>query len=143
MFMHHQIIIRDFSQNDMASAIDMLQSVSTFSPEVDRFEELATNFLNDQSVYSCVAVCDGKTIGVGSIFVLKRIRGGVAAIVEDVAVHKDARGMGVGRLILKKLLEHAKAKACFKVTLVCNNENIPFYEKIGFKRDYQSMKIML
>lgn len=141
--MHHKIIIRDFSQNDMASAVDILQSVSAYSPEVDRFNELATNFLNNQSVYSCVAVCNGFTVGVGSIFVLKRMRGGVAGVIEDVAVQKDVRGRGVGRLILSKLLEHAKAKSCFKVTLVCSNENISFYEKIGFKQDYKSMKIML
>lgn len=53
------------------------------------------------------------------------------AWIEDVVVHQDYRKMGVGSHMLEKLLkrlEHVE-----DITLNCNHELIPFYEKKGFK----------
>lgn len=120
----------------------MLQSVSLFKPENSKLNELATQFLGNEDCYACVAVCNGRVIGFGSIFILKRIRGGRSAIIEDVVVHEDIRRKGVGRLIVKELLDHAITKSCFKVTLVAGEQNIPFYESLGFKEENRNMKLM-
>jgi glucosamine-phosphate N-acetyltransferase len=82
-------------------------------------------------------------IGVGSIFLIERIRGGSAAVIEDIAVHEEWSNKGVGRLIVEKLLDYARSNNCFKVNLVTNDKNVIFYEKIGFKKDMLSMKLML
>lgn len=139
----NSIIIRDFIAEDMENIVSILQSVSPFIPESSRIEEIAKQFLENKNCFACVAVCNGFTIGIGSIFILERIRGGSAAVIEDVAVHEGLRNQGIGRLIVGKLLDYAKKKGCFKVTLVCSEQNFSFYEKLGFKGDYKSMKIMI
>jgi len=36
--------------------------------------------------------------------------------------------------VLEALVEHAKAKGCYKVILDCSAENVAFYEKCGLER---------
>lgn len=48
-------------------------------------------------------------------------------------VSDDYRGHGLGNVVIetvKKLAQHYK---CYKLTLDCNDEMIPFYEKFSFK----------
>lgn len=139
--MSHETTVRSFKLEDMACVVDMLQSVSVFKPEDTKFNELATSFLENDSSYACVAVCEGRAIGFGSVFIIDRIRGGRAAIIEDVVVHEDARGKGVGKLIINKLIDHAKVNGCFKVNLVASTENAKFYEQSGFEEYFLSMKL--
>jgi glucosamine-phosphate N-acetyltransferase len=53
----------------------------------------------------------------------------VLAHIEDVCVKEDYRGKGYGKILIKKLQKEAKEKGCYKVTLVCSEENVKFYEK--------------
>ena len=53
------------------------------------------------------------------------------AWIEDVIVHKDFRKMGIGSHMIEKLLkrlEHVE-----DISLICNHDLEPFYEKKGFK----------
>ena len=63
--------------------------------------------------------------------------------IEDVAVRKKYQGKGIGQEIVKELVKYAKKKGCYKTILDCSDELIPFYEKIGFKRHSNSMRIDL
>lgn len=140
--MKKQITIRDFESKDMNSAVALLQSVSIFEPEVSKMKDLADKFIENSDCYACVAEHHGLIVGIGTIFFYERLRGGSVAIIEDIAIHENERGGGLGRMIVEKLLDFAKTNNCFKVTLVCSDKNIGFYTKIGFKEDYKSMKII-
>lgn len=142
MIIKNKLIIRDFGLEDMESVVTLLQSVSIYNPDPSRIKNIANEFLKNTSCYACVVELDGLIVGIGSIFILVRIRGGSAAVIEDVAVHEDLRNKGVGKLIVEKLLNYAQSRKCFKVTLVTSDKNITFYEKIGFKEDFRSMKFM-
>lgn len=140
--MKKQITIRDFESKDMNNVVALLQSVSIFEPEVSKMKYLASKFIKNCDCYACVAEHDGLVVGIGTIFLYERIRGGLVAIIEDIAIHENERGSGIGKMVVEKLLDYAKTNNCFKVTLVCSDENIGFYMKIGFKEDYKSMKII-
>lgn len=143
MQLDNDIQIREVLPEDMEDVISLLQSLSKFEPEIENSNQLAASFLTSNSQYACVALKDKRVIGFASVFLLQRIRGGVSAIIEDVIVGEDARHMGVGRLLISSLLGYASARKCFKVGLVTTEENIAFYETLGFRKDLQGMRLLL
>ena len=60
--------------------------------------------------------------------------------IEDVVVSKEYEGKGIGIKLVTSLLEKAKAMNCYKTILDCNDELIPFYERIGFKQEANQMR---
>ncbi|VAI33783.1 unnamed protein product [Triticum turgidum subsp. durum] len=59
-------------------------------------------------------------------------RCGTVGHVEDVVVDAAARGRGLGERVVRRLVEHASARGCYKVILNCTPELRGFYAKCGF-----------
>lgn len=81
-------------------------------------------------VYS---VWDGnRMVGMGRI-----LEDGSMYMFYDIAVHKDYQGKGIGKIIMKKLIDKVKNKRYTSIGLFMAEENIkflsPFYKKFGFK----------
>ncbi|ORY00777.1 acyl-CoA N-acyltransferase [Basidiobolus meristosporus CBS 931.73] len=63
----------------------------------------------------------------------KFIRGaGLVGHIEDIVVHKGARGLNFGKWIILQLKHIGASVGCYKIILDCSKDNIPFYEKCGF-----------
>jgi len=62
---------------------------------------------------------------------------------EDIVVDSESREKGTGKSIVDSLVEIAKKKGCYKVILNCNNNNVPFYIKCGFKLTENEMRMDL
>ena len=56
------------------------------------------------------------------------------AHIEDICVKQDYRKFGFGKLIVKHLMNLAKERGCYKVTLDCSEENSHFYIKCGLEK---------
>lgn len=73
-----------------------------------------------------------KMIGMGRI-----LEDGIMCMFYDIVVHKDYQGKGVGKMIMKKLIDQVKNKGYTSIGLFASKENIkfllPFYKKFGFK----------
>ena len=97
---------------------------------------LFINNIHDISQMGKIIVChiDNKIIGTGTIIYEPKIIHGGKKVghIEDVVVSPEYRGLRVATTILKMLIEDSRTNDCYKVILDCNNDNIPFYEKIGF-----------
>jgi len=63
--------------------------------------------------------------------------------IEDVAVHKNKQGCGVGKKLVDHLVEAAKGWGCYKIILDCAADLIPYYSKSGFKEWSTGMRIDL
>jgi glucosamine-phosphate N-acetyltransferase len=63
------------------------------------------------------------------------------AHIEDVCVTPDFRKYGLGKLLVTKLVEMAKEKGCYKVTLDCADHNVDFYTKCNFEKRGNQMTI--
>jgi glucosamine-phosphate N-acetyltransferase len=90
-----------------------------------------------------VAVKDnGEIIGSTTLLIEQKFvhNGGRVGHIEDVATRKEYQGIGVGSALIRRSIEFAKRKQCYKVILDCSDKNIPFYEKLGFKRYEISMR---
>ena len=63
------------------------------------------------------------------------------AHVEDVVIHEDYRGLGLGKKIIDHLVQISRNQNCYKTLLDCSQENTLFYEKCGFKKNCECMSI--
>jgi glucosamine-phosphate N-acetyltransferase len=52
--------------------------------------------------------------------------------IEDVVVDESARGKRLGKLVVKIAIALAKKLKCYKLSLDCRDEIIPFYTSLGF-----------
>lgn len=86
-----------------------------------------------------LAESDGVVVGSWSLLVMANLahRGLPTAIVENVVVDRSCRGMGIGAAMMRRAMEMARGKGCYKIAL-SSGEHRPdahrFYENLGFKR---------
>lgn len=67
--------------------------------------------------------------------------GGRVAHIEDVAVRAEYQRKGIGFKLVNYATKQAATMRCVRTVLDCSDENIPFYEKVGFSYHGNSMKI--
>jgi len=70
------------------------------------------------------ATADGITVGTGRL--LKN------GSIGRMCVHRDYRQYGIGRLLLKNLIEQAESEGYPEISLNSQSYAIPFYQKNGF-----------
>jgi glucosamine-phosphate N-acetyltransferase len=98
-----------------------------------------------RGIRSYVACIDDRVVGTASLLVEEKfIHGaGLSSHIEDVAVHRDFQKQGIGAALVGYLLQEARRLGCYKVILNCREGNVPFYEKMGFRRHDVGMRLDL
>ena len=109
----------------------------------DLFRQLAPNksqinlqeIFNDiNDIHLAYAVEDDHILGIASMCIYSVISGKKGWI-EDVVVHENARGKGLGRKLMSKLLEVAKEKELTEILLFSAEHRVAakhLYEDLGF-----------
>ncbi len=127
--------------NGFLESLDSLRKASDLDPKKAKsiFKDIHSR--QDHVVY--VATQKSKIIGAATIFVEPKFihNGGMVGHIEDVAVKKEFQGKGVGQELVKALIAYAEKIGCYKTVLDCTDEVMPFYEKLGFKKFSNSMRI--
>jgi glucosamine-phosphate N-acetyltransferase len=90
--------------------------------------------------YIIVMKKEGKIIGAGSLYKLYKLHNNPVGQIEDVMITETYRGKGYGKKLIEKLVEMGK-RDCYKVILNCLDKNIGFYEKCGFYKNGNEMRI--
>ncbi|MGW0532841.1 N-acetyltransferase family protein [Streptomyces sp. NPDC003032] len=73
-------------------------------------------------------------------------RGAERALIEAVRVRADRRGGGLGRLLMERAVERARARGCALVQLTSNKRRADahrFYASLGFARSHDGFKLPL
>jgi GNAT superfamily N-acetyltransferase len=110
-----------------------------FSPAPELQAKGLLLILNGQDV-GCIllAESDGQIIGmINLLYTVSTALGGRVALLEDMVVDGDFRGLGVGERLLHAGLDQARADGCLRVTLLTDQDNgraHSFYERHGFSR---------
>jgi len=65
-----------------------------------------------------------------------------AAYIHKVATDPEYRGKGYASDLLNEAVRFAKRRGCHKVFLICRDELIPFYQRLGFQEDHQSVMVV-
>ena len=84
----------------------------------------------------------GLHVGYGCLFVEVKIRGGCVGHIEDIVTDQNYRRIGIGKRLVTHLLQIANEFNCYRVVLQCEENNIPFYEKCGFRQSEFGMSLV-
>lgn len=125
------MIIREFQIEDINHGL-----LETYK-EVWQIDEISNETLenwsnNDNTMF--VVENNGEIIGTCTVHLQKKIirNGGLAAYIEDVAIRESYRGKNIGSDLIKKAIDFAKSKGCYKIVLSCFPNRVNFYERNGF-----------
>lgn len=106
--------------------------------------------LNEPAVNCVVLVAerDAKLLGTCTLHLIEHLAHNFArsAILEDVVVDADARGLGIGQALIDKAVERARAWGCYKLALSSNQSREQahrFYARLGFKPHGISLALTL
>lgn len=81
---------------------------------------------------------EGRAIGMVSLlYTVSTALGGRVAILEDMVLHPDFRGQGLGSELLNAAIELARSTGCLRITLLTDGDNEVaqrFYARHGFTR---------
>jgi GNAT superfamily N-acetyltransferase len=111
-------------------------------------ENLFARIQQDPNYTIYVALAQDIIIGAFSLLIMDNLAHGGApsGIVEDVVVHRDWRGQGVGRQMMRFALEQCRQANCYKLSLSSNLQRTAahrFYEALGFQRHGYSYVVPL
>jgi GNAT superfamily N-acetyltransferase len=86
-----------------------------------------------------VATADGEIVGTFLLLIMDKMThlGTPAAIVEDVVVRPDRQGKGIGKQMMKFVMDRSRELGCYKLALSSNIKRKAahrFYESLGFER---------
>ena len=122
----------DVNSNVQNQVSELFEQLGPGLKQIELHDVLESN--NKITLAYCIE--NDKIIGIASMCTYKVVSGSKGWI-EDVVVDRNARGKGVGRKLLGKLLEIAKQKELSEVLLFTEDHRIPainLYESLGFKQ---------
>lgn len=131
----------DLEKNGFLSTLGNLSTVGIVSMKrvMDAFGAIERN----PNHHVFVAVEDGDVVGSVTLLVEQKFihHCGIVGHVEDVVVHPDFRDRGIATALIQKVIELAGQWDCYKVILECKTENVPLYEKSGFRVYETGMRV--
>lgn len=123
----------DFNKNYLS----LLEQLTTVNREIIT-DELFSDFVNNLSQLHQIIVIevDNQIIATGTVIIENKIIHGLnrVAHIEDIVVDSNFRSHGYGKDIINKLINISDNLNCYKIILDCNEKNLLFYNKLGFKQ---------
>ncbi len=135
-------VIRDACINDLDALVDLLQTLfsieADFAVDASRQRRGIELMLDDCGEQRCIKVAeiDDKVAGMCSAQVLiSTAEGGKVAMVEDMVVDAQYRGVGVGRDLMTAMEMWARERKLSRLQLLADRTNfsaLDFYDKMGW-----------
>ncbi len=137
--------IREARQADLESVLALYAAIEDSSADVLALEEAQAvwaQFARYPS-YRLFVACDpafpDTVIATYALLVMHNLAhcGAPSAIAEDVVVHPQRQGQGIGRQLMAHAMEQAREAGCYKLALSSNAKRQAahaFYESLGFQR---------
>ena len=127
-------------ENGFLESLDSLRKASDLDKGIGK--DILRKIIANPDHIIHVAEINGKIVGSTTLFVEQKFihNGGRVGHIEDVVVSKKYEGRGIGIKLFRSLLEKANGMNCYKTLLDCQDELIPFYERIGFKQESNQMR---
>lgn len=127
-------IIRKITESDYEQYKKMINEFRETYFTEEQFTETLFYLTPHTEIY--VIEHENDIIATGTIIYEKKFiyNNSYLAHIEDICVKSAYRKFGFGKLIVKHLMNLAKEKGCYKVTLDCSEENSHFYDKCGLEK---------
>jgi GNAT superfamily N-acetyltransferase len=136
--------IKKAIEGNIPQIIALMREFAEYEKLLDFFEvteeRLKTALFGDGKVADAIVAFDGTKAVAYAIFFpnLATFRGQRGIYLEDIFITKDARGQGIGEMMLKYIARHAKERGFERIdfqVLQWNTPAIEFYEHLGAHRD--------
>ncbi|MDD2680775.1 MAG: GNAT family N-acetyltransferase [Patescibacteria group bacterium] len=126
-----ELQLQDLSNESFFQTLSALRAVKDLTPALA--EEIFKG-CKAKGIETYVLVDDKKIVGtIRFLFEAKFYhQGRLAAHIEDVAVHSDYQGKGIGKTLIQFAIKHCQERNCYKIILDCNDSLLEFYQKQGF-----------
>ena len=136
------IIKRALKSDINEGFLTCLSALAEVGLTVEKAKEIYDARMN---VETFVAEINGKIVGTASLIIEKKYlhKGKSVGHIEDVAVHPEYQGEGIGKELVQFLVDQCKEIDCYKVILDCADNVQFFYEKLGFKFSAKQMRLDL
>lgn len=139
--------IRLATEEDIPAVCDL---VGLLSPEAHDYRNAIEKFkrhIKDNENY-WLWVADDSIDGVVGTAMMHfqhklSYRCGLAAHLEDVIVHPDYRGKGIGEQLIQNAIKEAEKWGCYKIMATVWTKSIPYFEKLGFDAHDTGMRMSL
>ncbi len=99
-------------------------------------EDMISEMKKVPTTITYIAYQDEKALGIVTCFIgFSTFTASKVLKIHDVAVHPDARGMGIGTRMLEEVEKEAEEMGCSKITLEVRTDNPAqkLYKKMGFR----------
>lgn len=128
--MLHFALIPDESLHTILPFIMLLNPKSDETTMLARLEEMRTQ------AYVCVGAYDGdRLIGVSGLWIMTKFYVGKHIEPDNVIIHPDYRGQGIGEQMLAWIFEYGRSQGCIASELNCyvaNKKGVRFWIKQGY-----------
>ena len=136
-----KVVIRKAIEQDLPSILSLYTGIENNDKSILDIESAKKKLQKIESYpnYSIyVAELNGDIVGTFELLIMENLAhyGKPSAIVEDVVVREENRGLGIGKAMMKYAMEISKKEGCYKLMLSSNinrKEAHKFYNAIGFK----------
>jgi GNAT superfamily N-acetyltransferase len=145
------IQIRNAAESDLPELLRLYRGLDADGRDVLDMVAAVTIFRRavanpNHAIY--VADIGGVIVGTFALLVMENLahRGAPSAIVEDVVVDEQRRGVGIGKAMMEFAMAAARSRGCYKLALSSNlrrEQAHEFYRSIGFEQHGMSFRVDL
>lgn len=129
----------------LLETLEHLSSIEDLTTE--QAQEILKQMLKNPVYTIFIATPNNKetVVGTTTLFIEQKLvhHGGRVGHIEDVVVNPDFEKQGIGSALVKQVVKEAQKQKCYKVILNCSSALMPFYEKLGFKKRDEGMRLDL
>ncbi|KAB8141673.1 GNAT family N-acetyltransferase [Chloroflexia bacterium SDU3-3] len=107
-------------------------------PPAEQVEQVWGAILANPIMHTFVAEQAGRVVATCVLAIIPNLTRGTRpyGLIENVVVDQQARGGGIGTLLMRGALEFAWQRQCYKVMLMTGRaQAVGFYERAGFRSD--------
>jgi len=134
--------VRKIKNHELNQLLELYKQLNPDDPELiidNELKKIWHEIMEDPNHYCLVIEDEGVIVSSCIVVIIKNLTRNARpyAIIENVVTHSQYRRKGYGTAILKKAIEIAKEKNCYKVMLATSSKDeavLRFYEKAGFDR---------
>ena len=140
-------VVRELEVSDYEKGyLDLLKYLTDVGTISEEYFRIQFEYLKNRQTSFVRVIEDtsaNKIVATGTVYIEYKFIHQVGKVghIEDLVVHSDYRGKGLGSKIIENLKLLANANGCYKITLSSPVESEEFFTKRGFKVKEKQMAL--
>jgi GNAT superfamily N-acetyltransferase len=145
-----EILVRAATEADLPAVLRLYAQPEIDGEDailpIDEARAIFARFATYPDYVLYVAAVEGRVVGSFALLVMDNLGhyGAPSAIAEDVVVAPEEQGRGIGSAMMRRAVELARGKGCYKLALSSNLKRErahAFYDGLGFERHGYSFRV--